>query len=272
MFVLHVHVSMLFSMLHIQAVRPCCMLMLHTRVECQCCIPMLFVYSAVHASCPCCMPLLMPMLHVHVSMLHVHAGCPPCCMSMLKVRAAFPYSMSTLNIYAACPCCLSIISVPFACPFSMPMLHIHAACPRCISTLLDHVACLSCMILYRVQLCVPMLYVHPLCPCSMSMSPCCMFMPLVHAPCLSFTFVLHVHTPYQCCMSMLLPMLQVHSAWHIINNLFISCAMYCYSTWWLVNITINGFDLICCNFIKNFMSLNLFLQNLRIKKLLKNFW
>jgi hypothetical protein len=67
--------SLLMSMLHVQAACPCCLYMLN-----------------VHAACPCWM-----------SVLNVHAACP-CSMSMLHVHAPCPCFMLLLHVHAACSC------------------------------------------------------------------------------------------------------------------------------------------------------------------------
>jgi hypothetical protein len=72
----------------------------------------------------------MSMLHINVSVLHVHASLP-----MLHVHAPCP----------ACPCCISMLHVNLLIPFCLSMLRAHAACPGCISLLFVHVAC-SCSI------------------------------------------------------------------------------------------------------------------------------
>ncbi len=98
-------------------------------------------------------------LHVHISMLHVHASCS-CCFSVLLAHHACPFSMSILHVnatclcflcscckYAASPCCMSTEFVTFMSMSSrcMSMLHGHAACPHCMSMLHVHAAWTWCM-------------------------------------------------------------------------------------------------------------------------------
>ncbi len=96
------------SMLHVHAAWPRCMTTLHVHAACPCCISLLLVHiacpfwcnaacpwfmSIVHASCP------LSMLHVHVSMMLIHAECPSCTF-ILSVHAEFPSCMSILHIHA----------------------------------------------------------------------------------------------------------------------------------------------------------------------------
>ncbi len=78
-----------------------------------------------------------------MSRLHFHSY--PCCMSM-RVLAAHPCFMSTLNITAWCSCCLSMPRT-----FGKSMEHVHAACPVWMSMLYVHSACLYCMTVLHAQ-------------------------------------------------------------------------------------------------------------------------
>ncbi len=151
-------------MLHVHAIYPYCMPLLHAFTACTRCISM---------------------LHGHI----VHAAWPhcPCCISMLHVLAAFPccmYEYATclcmffVNVHAVYPCCMSLLHVHVlvSCPCYMFTLHAHAiqaACP-CYTS------------------CMPMLYklhshaVNDACPC------------IVHAACRIFMSMLHdlVECPY----------------------------------------------------------------------------
>jgi hypothetical protein len=112
-FILHVQV-------HAVCPYPCCIsfLMLHVHVHavcsCQCCMSILLI----HAAFPCCVP----MLHFHVSMLHVSAACW-CCIPILHFRCK---SVLYIILHAHTP------HMHAACPICMSMLHVFAACPCCM--------------------------------------------------------------------------------------------------------------------------------------------
>jgi hypothetical protein len=95
----------------------------------------------------------MPLLHVHVSMLHVHAPFQ-CCLSILHFYSPCLTFMSMLHASAAFPCA-SMLRVLVSCPSCMPMLPVHGmsllllscrmsllqvlvACPCCMSMLQTH--------------------------------------------------------------------------------------------------------------------------------------
>jgi hypothetical protein len=82
------------GMLHVAAC-PYCMSVLHVSG----CISMLLIHHSLHLACSFWCQCCMFKLHVHGSMLHVHAAC--------TVHAAFPRCMFTLFVHAACLCCMS---------------------------------------------------------------------------------------------------------------------------------------------------------------------
>jgi hypothetical protein len=73
--VLHVHVFMLLvhavmSLLHVHVSFPCSMSIQHVHAACHGACPCRLSMLHTRAACPFCMPIV----HVHVSMLHVYAA------------------------------------------------------------------------------------------------------------------------------------------------------------------------------------------------------
>jgi hypothetical protein len=106
MFMLNVHVAYHGGCpcyIHVLSECPCCMFMLHFNATClyinmlhECCssipMPILHVRSccmSIYVTCPRLCYIFMSALHVHVSMLHVHAQ-SPCSKSMPQVHAPSP--------------------------------------------------------------------------------------------------------------------------------------------------------------------------------------
>jgi hypothetical protein len=162
------------SMLHVNVEYPCRMSMLYAHTECSFYMSKLHVHSA----CPCC-----------ISMLHFHAECP-WFGSMPHVYAAFPCRMNVMHsicrsvlcvhaVHATCVCCKSMqfhagfpcMSTP-SCPCWMSMLRVFAACP--------------CFMSLRMFMFNVLVHVY-------ATWPDCMTLFHVHAACLFWICMLHIH-------------------------------------------------------------------------------
>jgi hypothetical protein len=117
------------------------------------------------------------MLHVNALfqvVLHIPVACP-CNLLMLH----FSRSMSILHIYVACPCCTSTVHVNAECPSFMSMLFLCAVClidicPTFFMFLLYYMSAqhapVNAAFYCAFPCCMPVLHVHAVCPCCISMS------------------------------------------------------------------------------------------------------
>ncbi len=104
---LHVHVDVAcpyqcFTSCPCSCCKSTSMLHVHVNATCPC------LYAAgprcVHAAYPCC---VYAACLCWMSMLYVHAACPPCFMSLLHVHAVYLCCMYLLLVDAACIWCMS---------------------------------------------------------------------------------------------------------------------------------------------------------------------